>query len=147
MKINHVLIQTQHLDQMTAFLTKATGMKVGYRPPFPFSGTWLYSGENALIHVVDVIPNHRQKDYLQQGEERMGVGAVDHVALEGDDYEALLSRLKKHRIAYTEHVVPESGERQVFVKGPDQIKFEFLFNSVAKSNQYAHSKLKNGAIS
>jgi lactoylglutathione lyase len=115
MKINHVLVRASHLETMNRFLIDAIGLEVGRRPPFPFAGSWLYSDGKPVVHVIhdDSAGNAN--------------GAVDHVALEGADYDTLLAALSEHDIDFAERNVPQSGEHQVFVSGPDGLKVELLF--------------------
>lgn len=128
MKINHVLIQATDLEIMTKFLNEVTGLEEGFRPPFPFPGAWIYSEGKPLLHLVEVSANNAQQDYLGSAGSAGGNGAVDHVALEGADYKALVERLAKFRISYTERTLPLTKEHQVFIVGPDDIKLEMLFN-------------------
>jgi len=114
-KINHVLVRASHLETMNRFLIDVIGLEAGYRPPFPFVGSWLYSEGKAIVHVIlDSAAGNAD-------------GAIDHVALEGTDYDKLLATLIKHEIEYAERTVPQSGEHQVFVSGPDGLKVEMLF--------------------
>jgi lactoylglutathione lyase len=115
MKINHVLVRASNLETMNRFLVDAIGLEVGERPPFPFSGSWLYSDGKPVVHVIHDLSAGNAD------------GAVDHVALEGADYDTLLAALARHGIEYAERVVPQSGEHQVFVSGPDGLKVEMLF--------------------
>lgn len=115
MKLNHVLVLTTNLKAMECFWTKLIGLQVGERPPFPFNGIWIYSDDRPLIHIAE------------QATSAFGNGAIAHVALEGADYKALLERLGKSTYAYTEKVVPLSGELQVFIVGPDGLIVEMLF--------------------
>lgn len=127
MNINHVLIRTKNLKQMTRFLTSVTALKEGYRPPFPFPGVWMYGDDKPLIHLAE---SNREDDaqakYLDSNEFH-GIGAVDHVALDGGNYDELMTRLKKHQISFTERTVPLTFEHQVFVLGPEGIKLEMIF--------------------
>ena len=115
MNINHVLVLTTDLKKMECFWTELIGLRVGERPPFPFNGLWLYSDDKPLIHIAE------------QAASDFGKGAIAHVSLEGSDYKALLERLGKNPYVYTEKVVPLSGERQVFIVGPDGLIVEMLF--------------------
>lgn len=115
MKLNHVLVLTTNLKAMECFWTKLIGLQVGERPPFPFNGIWIYSDDRPLIHIAE------------QATSAFGNGVIAHVALEGADYKALLERLGKSTYAYTEKVVPLSGELQVFIVGPDGLIVEMLF--------------------
>lgn len=114
MKINHVLVRARDLEAMNQFLVDAIGLEVGERPQFPFTGSWLYSEGKPVVHVIhdDAAGNAN--------------GAVDHVAFEGADYDTLLAALLKYDINYAERIVPQSGEHQVFVSGPNGLKVEML---------------------
>ena len=132
MKLNHVLVLTTNLKAMECFWTKLIGLQVGERPPFPFNGIWIYSDDRPLIHIAE------------QAASEFGNGAIAHVALEGADYKALLERLGKNTYVYTEKLVPLSGERQVFIVGPDGLIVEMLFplneqqNLTEKKQQLAY---------
>ena len=115
MKINHVLVRASDLETMNRFLVNAIGLEEGERPPFPFSGSWLYSDGKPIIHVIHDLSAGNAD------------GTVDHVALEGANYDTLLAALARHDIDYAERNVPQSGEHQVFVSGPDGLKVEMLF--------------------
>jgi len=115
MKLNHVLVLTSDLQAMRSFWINVIGLREGWRPDFPFAGLWLYFDEKPLIHIA----------------EQLGVtfthGAISHVALEGANYKELLSRCQQFNQTYTEKNVPQSGERQVFLSGPDGLTVEMLF--------------------
>jgi lactoylglutathione lyase len=115
MNINHVLVLTSDLKAMECFWTKLIGLQVGERPPFPFNGVWIYSDNKPLVHIAE------------QAASVFGNGAIAHVALEGSDYKSLIKRLNTNSYLYTEKVVPLSGERQVFIVGPDGLIVEMLF--------------------
>ncbi len=115
MKINHVLVRANNLEAMNRFLVDAIGLELGERPPFPFAGSWLYSDGKPVVHVI------------HDNSAGNADGAVDHVALEGADYDTLLAAITKHEIEYAERNVPQSGEHQVFIFGPNGLKVEMLF--------------------
>ncbi len=115
MKINHVLVRASNLETMNRFLVDAIGLEMGERPPFPFAGSWFYSDGKPIVHVIHDLSAGNTD------------GAIDHVALEGADYDTLLAALARHDINYAERNIPQSGEHQVFVSGPDGLKVEMLF--------------------
>jgi len=131
MKLNHNLILSTDLDDMVHFWTNVIGLTVGERPPFPFKGEWLYSKGKPLIHLAE------------QANINPHAGAIAHIALEGAVYKELLARIKTAGASYTEKNVPASGERQVFVQGPDGLVVEMLFplaetvDNSADSYEYA----------
>lgn len=130
--INHILVRTNDLKNMSRFLTQVVGLKKGFRPPFNFSGAWLYGGDKPLIHLVEInLDDESLSDYLggKTPASDIGMGAVDHIAFSGNDYRKLLERLKQQHIEYFERTVPSTNEHQVFVDGPDNLKLELLFNA------------------
>lgn len=114
MRLNHVQVRTTDLQVMTRFWTEVIGLERGYRPPFNSSGAWFYSEGRPIIHVLEV-------------GDIIGGGPFDHVAVEGADYRQLIARLRRHGTDYRETTVPGTGDRQVFVSGPDGLKVEMLF--------------------
>jgi len=115
MKLNHVLVLTSNLKAMENFWIKVVGLEVGKRPPFPFDGLWLYSDGTPYVHVAE-----------QKGAS-FGHGAIAHLAFERADYKDLMLRLKQSKHPYTEKDVPLSGDRQVFIAGPDGVTVEMMF--------------------
>jgi len=129
MRINHILVRTSDLEVMNRFLVEIIGLEPGERPPFPFPGSWLYSEGMPLVHVV---LEHSVGDTN---------GAVDHVALEGADYDALITTLNMHDIHYVERDVSQSGEHQVFVFGPDGLKVEMMFPAGIHRTQFSQNSI------
>ncbi len=131
-EINHVLVRTTHLKNMSQFLTQIADLTEGFRPPFNFPGTWLYSNDKPLVHLVEIDSKKEgQSDYLGQQSTvaEIGLGAVDHIAFTGGNYPQLIERLKQHHIEYFERIVPLTGEHQVFAEGPDGLRLELLFKA------------------
>jgi lactoylglutathione lyase len=129
MKLNHILVLTSDLTAMEYFWTKLIGLRVGERPHFPFKGLWVYSEDKPLVHIAE------------QHQAAFENGSIAHVALEGADYNALIGRLNQNTYFYTEKVVPLSGDRQVFIAGPDGLTVEMLFplNEQHKINLSTHN--------
>ena len=115
MKLNHILVLTSDLKAMGNFWTTVIGLELGQRPPFPFDGLWLYSDGTPLVHVAE------KKGSL------FAHGAIAHVAFESANYKNLMTRLKQSGHPYTEKDVPLSGDRQVFIAGPDNVTVEMMF--------------------
>lgn len=113
--LNHILIRTPDLGAMHRFWTAVIGLEQTPRPPFPFPGEWLGTGDRALVHLVE------------DARRMPGAGPIAHVALEGANYQTLMENLNNRGVHYVEKDVPGSGERQVFVAGPDGLTVEMLF--------------------
>ena len=115
MKINHILVIARDIDAMKDFWINIIGLSLGERPAFPFSGYWFYSKGRALVHLVE----NKHAVYANN--------SIAHVAFDGADYRALLNRLQQFEQRYTVKNVPLTGDRQVFISGPDSITVEMLF--------------------
>lgn len=130
--INHVLVRTTHLKNMSQFFTQAVGLEEGFHPPLNFSGTWLYSNDKLLVHLVEInSDSNGQSGYLgqQSSVADIGLGAVDHIAFTGVNYPQLIEQLKQQHIEYFERTVPLTGEHQVFADGPDGLRLDLLFKA------------------
>ncbi len=140
---------------MKNFFIQIMDFTDGPRPPFPFEGSWLYSDNQPVLHLVSSSALEiSQQEYLQpdqQGQQGqlldshsalpsdlisqnlidqnlIGKSLIDHIAFQGDSYSALIQRLNQHQATYFERTIPLSNEHQVFIIGPEQIKLEILFN-------------------
>ena len=53
-KLDHVNVRTTRLDEMIEWYSSVLGMHSGNRPNLPFPGAWMYAGDTAVIHLVEV---------------------------------------------------------------------------------------------
>ena len=53
-RLDHVNLRTAQLDAMMKWYDDILGLRAGARPNFPFPGAWLYSGEDAVVHLVGI---------------------------------------------------------------------------------------------
>lgn len=123
--IDHNLILATDLEAMRAFLVDVIGVEVGPRPPFPFPGHWLYSGGKPIFHLAGATADAAQSAYLGS-KQPGGHGPIDHISLTGADLSAVAQRAAIFGFATSMRDVPQSGERQLFVQGPDGLKIELL---------------------
>ena len=130
--LDHVNILTGDVERTTAFMTSVLGLEDGPRPPFGTPGHWLYRNGTAVVHVSDA----RNKEVTHaldasRGDAAKGGarGIVDHVAFRCSGYRATLDRLRSLGIPFHEGTVPGTGDRQVFVDGPDDVSFELIFSA------------------
>lgn len=126
MRINHFTILADDLPAVRDFFVDVIGFEEGWRPPFAFNGHWLYSEGVPQVHLASAGRDPGRSSYLGRHSAN-GNSAIDHVALSGADYPALVARLKQSGMEWFERRVPESHEVQVFVPGPEGLKVEFLF--------------------
>ncbi len=117
---DHFTVLTDDLTVTEAFYTNLLDFTVGPRPEFSFPGIWFYSGEKAILHVVQVdeMPNPRN-------------GVLDHMAFRSEDINALLGKLKAADVEYRVKRLPERfNDWQVFFHDPNGAKVEVDFDGV-----------------
>jgi catechol 2,3-dioxygenase-like lactoylglutathione lyase family enzyme len=125
-RMEHLLVLTDNIELTREFYEEALGLRVGERPPLEFPGYWLYAEKVPCVHLAE------RESYTAHSE-RLGIpasapaestGAVDHVAFNGEDYEAVRSRLAERGVEAAENAVPGAGLRQLFLEDPNGVKIE-----------------------
>lgn len=114
--LDHVNIRTARLAAMSEFYQDVLGLQDGERPPFKFDGAWLYCGDKAAIHLVEV------PQAPETGQPR-----IEHFAFRAEGLARFLGRLRDRKIAYRISIVPGMGLRQVNVFDPDGNHIEIAF--------------------
>ncbi|MBO9396609.1 VOC family protein [Shimia sp. R9_2] len=107
--LDHANIRTGNLSRMVAFYEEVLGMKAGPRPDFGFPGAWMYLGEQAVVHLVEV-EGRPQTD---------GDLALEHAAFGATGMEAFLDLLKSRKIDYYLGFPPGFPIVQVNLNDPD----------------------------
>jgi catechol 2,3-dioxygenase-like lactoylglutathione lyase family enzyme len=140
--LNHFSIRTLNLDATTRFYADVLGLQVGPRPPFPFPGVWLYSGDhgnyaNAVVHVIGLDANNPNglNQYLGERDNTglHGSGAIDHVAFFITGLAAMEKKLTALGIAYRAREVPVLGLIQLFLDDPNGVVVELNYPATEKA--------------
>ena len=105
---DHVNVRTTRLAEMVAFYESVLGLRTGQRPPFAVAGAWLYCGDQAVVHLVEVAQPPAARE-----------PRLEHVAFRGTGMAAFLALLRARKIAYRIGVVPGWSIRQVNFNDPD----------------------------
>ena len=108
-KLDHVNIRTADLAAMVAFYEQVLGFVNGPRPPFGFPGAWLYCGEAAVVHLIEVAEQPAPKGELR----------LEHFAFSAAGLADFLALLRGRGEAYELAVVPEFDIIQVNIHDPD----------------------------
>ncbi|RAK52867.1 VOC family protein [Phenylobacterium deserti] len=115
--VDHVNIATQDLTATRDFFVDVLGMAEGPRPPFDFRGYWLYADGRPIVHVQEapapVGPSTKS--------------ALNHVAFEIADYDAMIDRLETAGLTYVAKAVPGSDARQIFLFDPNGVRVELNY--------------------
>ncbi|HZU85395.1 MAG TPA: VOC family protein [Polyangiaceae bacterium] len=107
--LDHVNLRTARLEAMRAFYVEVLGLRVGPRPAFSFGGAWLYCGDTAAVHLVEVDEAPPPGDGLR----------LEHFALRARGLGELLERLRARSVPARLGFVRDFGICQVNVHDPD----------------------------
>lgn len=118
--LDHVNIRTADMPRMVRFYTDVLGMLEGERPSFDFNGSWLYCGERAAVHLVEI---ERGAGAGKPGIER----GIEHFAFRARGLAAFLEMLRRNDIEYHIAVVPDILIKQVHIRDPDGNHIEIAF--------------------
>lgn len=107
--LDHINIRTANLEAMIAWYRDILGLTLGPRPNFSFGGAWLYAGDVAIVHLVEVGKQPGMAPELQ----------LEHFALAATDKDEFLARLEAKGIPSRVNVLSDFGITQVNVHDPD----------------------------
>ena len=114
--MNHFTVLTDDVEATVRFYRDVVGLAQGPRPPLGFPGAWLYTGNQAVLHVV----GGRQRSELR-------AGVIDHMAFSAIGLAAAVATLDAKGIAYQCRQQVGSGVWQVFFHDPSGAKVELDF--------------------
>ena len=119
--LHHVALKTRDLAASEQFYTDVLGMEKVDRPDFDFPGAWLQMGETMF---------HLMAGYAAQGpdgETYHGSGAVDHLAIKAQGFDAMREKFEISGVKYKENNIRDFGIWQLFVNDPDGVIIELNF--------------------
>ena len=119
--LQHVNIKTDDLAATVKFWEEAIGLTDGDRPNFTFPGAWLYSGDDAVMHLIDVTGS----DEVALKE----TGCIDQVAFAAEGFPAYKDRLVGLGYEFEERIVPGGRLWQLFVRDPNGVLCELNFEA------------------
>ena len=119
--LQHVNVKTDDLAQTVKFWEEAVGLETGDRPNFKFPGAWLYSGGEAVMHLIDIA--EADEDAAKE------TGCIDHVAFAAEGFEAYKDRLSGLGYEFEERIVPGGHLWQLFVRDPNGVLCELNFEA------------------
>ena len=115
--IDHINIGTHRLEDTRAFFRDILGLTEGWRPDFPFGGAWLYAGETAVVHLVELAePKRPSAD-----------AALDHFAFRITDHDETARRLDAAGLNYRSIDIPGTEIRQIFLRDLNGVNIELNY--------------------
>ena len=127
--IDHINIGTDRLEETRAFFRDALGLVDGWRPPFAFGGAWMYIGDAAVVHLVD----------LKTGKRPCDEAALDHFAFAIDDWDGARGRLDAAGVKYRATDVPGAPIKQIFLRDPNGVNIELNYRVPAEARAKAQA--------
>ncbi len=114
--LDHINILTARLGVLTDCYARVLGLKPGKRPPFKSGGAWLYCGDRAAVHLVEVSDSPE-----------VPAPRIEHFAFRAENLAEFLAQLRDFDIAYQTNIVPDLEIRQVNIYDPDGNHIEIAF--------------------
>ena len=113
--LDHVNIRTARVDALAAFYAEILGLSRGPRPPFAFGGAWLYCGERAVVHLVEVEVEAGARARATEPVELQ----LSHFAFRATGLAAFLARLEQAGIQHAVGRLPGAPVTQVNLRDID----------------------------
>ena len=109
------------LEELRVFYRDVVGLSEGNRPPFRNFGYWLYTGDQAVLHLSEA----------SEGELRSGtaVNTFAHAAFNCSGRAELEARLKRLNVPYRTAQVPLLNLVQLFFHDPAGNGVELQFDA------------------
>ncbi|MBC7832255.1 MAG: glyoxalase [Hyphomicrobium sp.] len=117
-----IRVEPAALAAVRTFYVKALGLVEGARPNFAFHGHWLYTGEQAVVHLAGVV----QADETTVPN---ATGSLDHIAFKAAGLAEARSRLRAAGISWREAPVPGMALHQIFITDPCGVMLELTFDA------------------
>lgn len=138
LRLQHYNIRTTRTDATIRFYSEVLGLVSGYRPSTR-PGAWMYDRSDIpVVHISGVdgasasglaeLEAHLGK---RDADTLNGSGAIDHIAFEGEDYDAFRAHLEQSGVDFKARDVPEISLKQLFVTDPNGITVELNFTVAA----------------
>jgi len=124
--LQHVNIKTDDLSSTVKFWEDAIGLTSGDRPNFTFPGAWLYSGKEAVMHLIDISGSDEQA--------QKQTGSIDHVAFAAEGFDSFKEKLSGLGYDYEERIVPGGRLWQLFVRDPNGVLCELNFEAAKEQS-------------
>ncbi len=128
---DHYTVRARDLDASARFYAEVLGLRPQPLADFEFPMVLLFSGEQAVVHLLGAGPAldrflARSAPSHADGPARR-TGNIEHVAFNGSDAAATAARLKQAGVPFVERPLPQHGVFQLLFDDPDGIEIEMNF--------------------
>ncbi len=112
-KVNHVHLKTRNPDATAQFYVDTLGARIVGRA----------GGDGYRLDLHGLALNVTGMLEHQKREQKYG---MEHLAIDTDELDALVEKLKARGIHILEQTVVSGGRRVCFFEGPDGVQLEFM---------------------
>ena len=113
LKLNHLHLKTKDPEKTAKFYVDVLGAKIVSQSP--------NGGYRVDLHGLSLnVSNFLEK---QKREQKYG---MEHIAIDTDELDALVAKLKARGIEILEETIVSGGRRVCFFEGPDGVQLEFI---------------------
>lgn len=113
LKLNHLHLKTKDPEKTAKFYVEVLGAKIVN--PLP-NGGYRVNLHGLSLNVSNFLET-------QKREQKYG---MEHIAIDTDELDALVAKLKAQGIEILEETVVSGGRRVCFFEGPDGVQLEFI---------------------
>jgi len=113
LKLNHLHIKTKDPEKTAKFYVDTFGAKILSKSP---RGGYRLDLLGLDLNVTDFLTD-------QTREQKYG---MEHIAIDTDELDQLVEKLKTQGIPILEQTVVSGGRRVCFFEGPDGVQLEFI---------------------
>jgi catechol 2,3-dioxygenase-like lactoylglutathione lyase family enzyme len=113
LKLNHLHIKTRDPEKTARFYVETFGAKILSKSP---RGGYRLDLLGLDLNVTDFLTD-------QTREQKYG---MEHIAIDTDELDTLVAKLKEQGIPILEQTVVSGGRRVCFFEGPDGVQLEFI---------------------
>jgi lactoylglutathione lyase len=113
LKLNHLHLKTQDPEKTVKFYVENLGATIVNKSP---SGGYRLDLHGLSLNVSRFLENQKRKQMY----------GMEHIAIDTDELDALVEKLKEQGIHILEQTVVSGGRRVCFFEGPDGVQLEFI---------------------
>jgi catechol 2,3-dioxygenase-like lactoylglutathione lyase family enzyme len=112
LKFNHLHLKTRDPDKTVQFYVDTFGAKILNKNA---QGGYRIDLQGLELNVSKFLDQKREQKY-----------GMEHIAIDTDELDALVEKLKGQGINILEQTVVSGGRRVCFFEGPDGVQLEFI---------------------
>ena len=112
LKLNHLHLKTDDPEKTAKFYVDTLGAKIVSQSP---NGGYRVDLHGLSLNITKFLEQKREQKY-----------GMEHIAIDTDELDTLVEKLKGQGIHILEETVVSGGRRVCFFEGPDGVQLEFI---------------------